>query len=154
YALAEGTPKNAKIQRKGDPKNLGDETPRGFLHILGGQQLPDGTKGSGRYELAQWITDPKNPLTARVMVNRLWQHHFGKGIVQTPNDFGARGKAPTHAELLDYMATRFVESGWSIKAMHRLMMLSQAYQMSSADDPKNAAMDANNDGLWKFNRRR
>jgi hypothetical protein len=100
------------------------------------------------------VTDPKNPLTARVMVNRIWQHHFGKGIVQTPNDFGTRGKAPTHPELLDYLAARFIESGWSIKATHKLMMLSRAYQMSSDDDPSNAAIDANNDYLWKFNRRR
>src|SRR5262249_2692702 len=90
YAVSEGTPGNAKIQKKGDPKKLGDEVPRGFLQILGGPRLPDGAKGSGRYELAQWLTDPKNPLTARVMVNRIWQHHFGQGVVPTPNDFGAR----------------------------------------------------------------
>jgi hypothetical protein len=116
--------------------------------------VPADVQQSGRLQLAGWITDPRNPLTARVMVNRLWQHHFGNGIVQTPNDFGARGKAPTHPELLDFLASRFIQSGWSVKAMHKLIMLSRAYQMSSDDDPANAAIDANNDYLWKFNRRR
>jgi len=155
YAVSEGKAANARVQRKGDPKSLGDEAPRGFLQILGGQKLPeDATNRSGRLELAGWLTDRQNPLTARVMVNRIWQRHFGKGIVQTPNDFGVRGKAPTHPELLDYLAARFVESNWSTKAMHRLMMLSRAYQMSSADDARNANLDVNNDYLWRFNRRR
>ncbi len=92
YAVTEGKPANAKIQKKGDPKNLGDEVPRGFLQVLGGQTLSPDETGSGRLQLADWITDPHNPLFARVMVNRIWQHHFGKGIVQSPNDFGARGK--------------------------------------------------------------
>lgn len=169
YAVAEGKMGNAKIQKKGDPRNEAEEAPRGFLQVLGGQELPVGANGSGRYELAQWLIDPKNPLTARVMANRIWQHHFGKGIVQTPNDFGARGKAPTHPELLDYLARRFIESGWSIKAMHKLIMLSGAYQMSSvtasadfsAANEKSAraltsaaTVDPNNDYLWKFTRRR
>jgi len=154
YAVSEGKAANAKIQRKGDPKNLGDEVPRGFPQILGGQRLPEAEKGSGRLELAEWLTDPKNPLTARVMANRIWQYHFGKGIVQTSNDFGARGKAPTHPELLDWLATRLIDGGWSIKAMHRLVMLSHAYQLASADHPPNAAVDVNNDLLWRFNRRR
>ncbi|MBI3192297.1 MAG: DUF1553 domain-containing protein, partial [Pedosphaera parvula] len=127
---------------------------RGCLQILGGQKLPKDCRESGRRELAEWLTDPKNPLTARVMVNRIWQHHFGKGIVATPNDFGKRGKAPTHPELLDYLAGRFVAGGWSIKAMHRLIMNSSAYQMSSAEDARNAGLDVNNDYLWRFNRRR
>ena len=156
YAVAEGNPANAKIQKKGDPKMPGDEVPRGFLEILGGQKLPGGATNSGRYEFSQWLTDPKNPLTARVMVNRIWQHHFGKGIVQTPNDFGTRGKAPTHPELLDYLASRFVQSGWSIKAMQKLIMLSSAYQMTSQSGAgvSPATADPNNDLLWKFNRRR
>src|ERR1051325_5797032 len=121
--------------RKGERDSLGDPVPRGFLQVLGGQTLPKEMKGaeSGRLELAQWITDPKNPLTARVMVNRIWLWHFGKGLVQTPNDFGARGKAPTHPELLDWLATRFVEGGWSVKKLHRLIMLSHVYQLASDD---------------------
>ena len=154
YAVSEAKPANAKVQIKGDPRNPGEEVPRGFLQILGGQKLPSDIEQSGRLQLAEWITDPKNPLTARVMVNRIWLHHFGKGIVHSPNDFGARGKAPSHPDLLDFLATRFIESGWSIKAMHKLIMLSRAYQMSGDDDPANAAIDANNDYLWKFNRRR
>ncbi len=154
FAVAEGTPANARVQKRGEPNVPGDEVPRGFLQVLGGQKLPPEVKDSGRLQLADWIVDPKNPLTARVMVNRVWQYHFGKGIVQTPSDFGARGKAPTHPELLDYLARRFIESGWSIKAMHRAIMLSQCYQLAGSDDARNDAIDAANDYLWKFNRRR
>jgi hypothetical protein len=166
YAVVEGLPANARIHRKGDPRSLGDEVPRGFLTILGGQQIPKDHNGSGREFLANWIADANNPLTARVMVNRIWAYHFGKGIVQTPNDFGARGRAPTHPELLDWLTSRFIESGWSIKKMHKLMMLSRVYQLSSSESvPRavasgpgvvaaNTAIDVNNDYLWRFNRRR
>ena len=154
YAVVEGLPTNARIHRKGDPKSLGEAVPRGFLTILGGRQLPADHKGSGREYLAGWIAAPDNPLTARVMVNRIWQGHFGKGIVATPNDFGSRGAAPTHPELLDHLATQLIRSGWSLKAMHRMIMLSHAYQLAATDDPGNAGMDANNDMLWRFNRRR
>ncbi|WP_406693806.1 PSD1 and planctomycete cytochrome C domain-containing protein [Singulisphaera sp. Ch08] len=154
FAASEGIPADAKLQRKGDPKNEGDPVPRGFLQILGGHKLPEGSPGSGRLELAAWLTAKDNPLTARVMVNRIWQHHFGRGLVATPNDFGTRGKLPTHPELLDWLASRFVEEGWSIKAMHRRLMLSQSYQMASVDDPARSAVDPNNDLLWSFRRRR
>jgi hypothetical protein len=154
YAVVESLPANARIHRKGDPRTLGDEVQRGFLTILGAQQIPKDHKGSGREFLANWIADANNPLTARVMVNRIWAYHFGKGIVQTPNDFGARGRAPTHPELLDWLTSRFVEGGWSVKKMHKLMMLSHAYQLASGDDSKNAAVDVSNDYLWRFNRRR
>jgi hypothetical protein len=152
YAVGEGHPGNARIQKRGDAKDLGDEVPRGFLEILsrGTPKL----QGSGRLELADWITDPANPLPARVMVNRIWQHHFGKGLVQTPSDFGKRGTPPTHPELLDYLAARFVESGWSVKAMHRAIMLSETYQQASAENAANQEIDANNDFLWRFNRQR
>jgi hypothetical protein len=154
YSVVEGLPGNARVQRKGDPKDLGEEVPRGFLTILGGQVLPTDYKGSGRDHLAKWIADPNNPLTPRVMVNRIWQYHFGKGIVPTPNDFGARGEAPVNSELLDYLAMQFIKNGWSIKAMHRMIMLSRVYQLSVTDDPHSAEIDANNDLLWRFNRRR
>ena len=110
--------------------------PRRFLQILGGQPLPADGKGSGRLQLAEWLTDPKNPLTARVMVNRIWQHHFGEGLVRTPNNFGKQGRPPTHPELLDYLADQFVRSGWSVKAMHRMILLSRTYQMASTDDER------------------
>ena len=154
YAVVEGLPANARIHRKGDPKDLGEEVPRGFLTILGGQQLPADHKGSGRDHLANWIADRNNPLTARVMVNRIWQYHFGKGIVPTPNDLGSRGEAPTNPELLDYLATQFINSGWSLKTMHRMIMLSRAYRLKAVADARNAQIDANNDLLWRFNRRR
>src|SRR5205807_1998821 len=145
---------NVRVHLKGEPEHPGKEAPRGFPKILGGQMLPPSVKGSGRLELAGWIADPSNPLTARVMVNRLWQYHFGKGLVQTPNDFGKQGRPPTHPELLDYLARQFIDSGWSIKAMHRLLMLSRTYQLSSADDEANARLDVNNDYLWRFHRHR
>src|SRR4029077_4546645 len=104
--------------------------PRKNLDLLGGQRISD-AKTSGRIDLARWLTDPKNPLTARVMVNRIWQGHFGRGIVATPSDFGTRGAAPTHPELLDWLAATFVEQGWSVKAMHRVIMSSAAYLQAS-----------------------
>src|ERR671925_209060 len=112
------------------------------------------TNGSGRLELAQAITDKENPLTTRVLVNRVWQHHFGNGLVRTPSDFGTRGEAPTHPELLDYLAKCFVENGWSIKKLHRSLMLSQAYQQSSQDNPAAHRHDPENRWLWRMNRRR
>jgi hypothetical protein len=92
YAVTEGTPVDAYVFIRGDPKTLAPQVPRGFLKILGGEKVPAGEQGSGRLELAQWIADPKNPLTARVIVNRVWQWHFGQGLVATPDDFGTRGE--------------------------------------------------------------
>ncbi len=154
YAVVEGKPHDARVQRKGDPRTPGEKVRRGFLQILGGQSLPKGFPTSGRLELAGWLTDPKNPLTARVMANRIWQYHFGQGIVPTPNDFGARGLPPTHPELLDHLASRFVGDGWSIKAMHRRIMLSNSYQMAVVDSPDAMAKDPRNESLWTFPRRR
>jgi mono/diheme cytochrome c family protein len=153
YAVVEGKRwvGNAYLQFKGDPARPGKEVPRRFLSILGGQTLPPGVSGSGRLQLAAWLTDEKNPLTARVLVNRLWLHHFGRGLVSTPNDFGKQGQPPSHAELLDALAMHLVRSGWSIKAMHRLMVLSSAYRQAS-DEPIEA--DPNNLLLSRFNRRR
>jgi hypothetical protein len=107
-----------------------------------------------RTALANWLTDPQNPLTARVMVNRLWQHHFGRGIVGTPNDFGMMRETETHRELLDWLAATFVEQGWSIKKMHRLMMLSNAYRQAASFNEQAAQRDAENQSLWHFRRRR
>jgi hypothetical protein len=145
---------NACVQIKGDPQRLGKEVPRRFPEVLGGMRLAPDVQGSGRLELARWIASPANPLTARVMVNRIWHYHFGKGIVQTPNDFGKQGRPPTHPELLDYLAQRFVDSGWSIKSVHRLIMLSRTYQLSSRDDAANNRLDLDNDYLWHYQRSR
>jgi hypothetical protein len=130
YAVAEGNCANVRVQKRGEPKELGDEVPRKNLDLLGGQSVPLDA-GSGRVQLAGWLTAPQNPLTARVMANRIWLGHFGHGLVATPNDFGTRGAPPTHPELLDHLATKFIECGWSVKAMHRLIMLSAAYQETS-----------------------
>ncbi len=134
YGVADGESANALVQLRGEPLRPGDEVPRRWLEVLGGDALPTVEAGSGRRELADWIASPSNPLTARVMVNRVWQHHFGTGLVSTPNDFGARAP-PSHPELLDWLATRFIESGWSIKELHRLIMNSSAYRMSAGRSP-------------------
>ncbi len=153
YAVAEGSPHNARLQRRGDPNSLGDEVPRRSLQLLGGQPVPPGA-GSGRLELARWLTDPANPLTARVLVNRVWQGHFGAGLVRTANDFGTRGEPPTHPDLLDYLAAQFVAGGWSLKALHRDVLLSDAYQRSSVAPEETVQADPANLLLARFPRRR
>ena len=115
---SDSEPRNVKLHIRGNHQTLGDEVPRGLLRTIANETAPRPVNGSGRLELAEWIASPSNPLTARVMVNRIWKHHFGRGIVRSPDNFGAMGEAPTHPELLDYLAARFVESGWSIKEMH------------------------------------
>ncbi len=139
---------------RGNPKNQGVEVPRQFLEVIAGRQRRPFEQGSGRLELARAIASPDNPLTARVMVNRIWAHHFGAGLVRTPSDFGLRSEPPSHPELLDYLATRFIESGWSIKAMHRLIMTSATYQQASDDLPESRAIDPDNRLWWRTNRRR
>ena len=130
YAVAEGTPKDYPIHNRGDAKDLGPIVKRRFLTVLGGDILGD-KNSSGRLGLANKIVSSKNPLTARVMVNRIWAWHFGRGIVQTLNDFGNHGTLPTHPELLDYLAKEFINGGWSIKKMHRIIMNSATYQQSA-----------------------
>jgi mono/diheme cytochrome c family protein len=152
YAVSEDVPQEARIYRYGDPRDLGDEVQRGFLQVLGGGKLPPGTKGSGRLELAGWIASPDNPLTSRVIVNRIWQGHFGRGIVATPNDFGRRGATPSNQALLDYLAHRLVDNGWSIKSLHKEILLSHAYRLSSADSPANQEADPDNTLIWRHSR--
>ncbi len=154
YGAAEGeSPADVPVQLRGEPLKPGPLAPRRNLEILGGQSLAP-SAGSGRRELAEWLTAADNPLTARVMVNRIWQHHFGRGLVGSENDFGARGERPSHPELLDWLASRFVEHGWSVKAMHRLIMASAAYQQASSEDAAAAQADPEARLLWRFNRRR
>jgi hypothetical protein len=179
YAVAEGKPASARIQKRGEPFNLGEEVPRGFLPALGGGPFAEGEVGSGRRPLAEAVASAKNPLTARVMVNRIWQHHFGKGLVQTPNDFGAMGRRPTHPELLDWLASRFIEDGWSVKKFQRRLIASATWQQrvqpalaSEAGEAGTGSQEANvttddgagagraglvdpaNDLLWSFPRLR
>jgi hypothetical protein len=128
--------------------------PRRPPEILTGLVTPAPTSGSGRLELARRLADPSNPLLARVLVNRIWQHHFGAGIVRTPDDFGRMGQPPTHPELLDYLAAEFVRRGWSVKQMHRLMLLSSAYRMSSRPDDTATRLDPENRLLSRMSVRR
>jgi hypothetical protein len=139
---------------RGNPGNHGPSVPRQFLEVLSGAVRQPFTDGSGRLELAKAIADPKNPLTARVMVNRIWMTHFGHGLVRTPSDFGLRSEPPTHPELLDCLANEFIKSGWSVKKMHRLIMLSRAYRQSSAVSEELARLDPENRLLAHMNRRR
>jgi hypothetical protein len=147
-------PRDSYVMIKGNPGVHGPNAPRHFLTVLAGDNPPLFKDGSGRLELARDIASKDNPLTARVMMNRIWLHHFGEGLVRTPDDFGERGEPPTHPELLDYLASRFMESGWSIKQMHRLIMLSSVYQQSSEGDEKSLAADPENRWLGHMNRRR
>jgi len=131
-AVQDGEPKNLRVNIRGSHRNLGEEVPRRFLQIISGEDHdPIDTQQSGRLELARWIATADNPLTARVMVNRIWQGHFGTGLVPTSDNFGVSGEPPTHPDLLDWLASRFIESGWSIKAVHRLMLNSATYQQGS-----------------------
>ena len=155
YAVADAAKiSDATVQIKGDPAKPGSVVPRHFLTVFGGQTLPHGTKSSGREKLADWILSEKNPLAPRVMANRIWLHHFGRGIVATPNDFGKQGKPPTHPELLDYLATQFRESGWSVKEMHRLILTSRTYQIAGARTEEANRADPENALLSNYPRRR
>ncbi|MFO0915343.1 MAG: DUF1553 domain-containing protein [Pirellulales bacterium] len=152
-AMERDQPEDVPIQLRGEKSRPGEVVKRRNLDLLGGELVAENA-GSGRRQLAEWLTAPQNPLTARVIVNRVWQHHFGRGLVGTENDFGVRGERPTHPELLDWLASRFVEHGWSIKEMHRLVMSSAAYQQSSDYDVRGAELDPDARWLWRFNRRR
>ncbi|MCC6492784.1 MAG: DUF1549 domain-containing protein [Pirellulales bacterium] len=149
------SPKNLRIHRRGSYQSLGPEVPRRFLQIIAGAENPpiEGAV-SGRLALARWLVDGRHPLTARVMVNRIWQHHFDRGLVATSGNFGKLGSRPTHPKLLDWLAVRFMESGWSVKAMHRLIVLSNTYQQAYADNALGASSDPENDLLWRMRRRR
>jgi hypothetical protein len=142
------------VHLRGRYDRLGPLVPRRFPEILAGREQKPISRGSGRLDLARWLTRPDHPLTARVMVNRIWQHHFGDGIVRTPSNFGKLGQPPTHPELLDWLALEFVRSGWSIKQMHRLIMLSAAYQQSSAAMPDTMKNDPDNLLFGCMSRRR
>ena len=143
-----------KLWIRGDRNNLGDPTPPHFVSILTQGEPRVFTKGAGRLELAEAIADSANPLTARVIVNRVWQHHFGQAIVRTPSNFGLQGDRPSHPELLDYLAAKFIDDGWSIKRLHRRIMLSAAWQSSAEPNEKNLAADPENRLVWRYNRQR
>jgi len=179
-AVEEGAVADCRVHIRGDTQKLGDEAPRGFLTVLSNSRDSKlDANRSGRLELAEWLTRPDHPLTARVQVNRIWQGHFGEGLVRTPDNWGLLGDKPTHPELLDWLASEFMGSNgvmvygsdgkpnnttlhhsntpsraWSIKRMHRMIMLSNIYQMSCANDARCLQVDPENRLLWRMNRRR
>ncbi|MCA1684515.1 MAG: DUF1549 domain-containing protein [Planctomycetia bacterium] len=145
---------------RGNPHAPGDKLEPGFLAVLGSQTPaiptpPPGAKTTGRRAaLADWITSPSNPLPARVAANRVWQYHFGRGIVRSTSNFGTQGDRPTHPELLDWLASELVAGGWRLKPLHRVIMTSNAYRMSSRPNPEALAKDPANDAFWRFDMRR
>lgn len=172
FAVGEGKPHDAHIHRRGEPTRRGPLTPRRFLQVTDGPDAPQITSGSGRLELAKWLTQPDHPLVPRVLVNRIWQRYFGQGLVATSDNFGIRGDKPSHPELLDWLTEQFVtHDDWSMKKLHRRIVLTQTYRLSSVpewegpdvgsatggrdeptSDPRSA--DPANKYLWRFQRRR
>jgi hypothetical protein len=153
-AMTDGTGTNEHVFIRGSHKNLGPEAPRQFLEAIGGPNQAPPSQGSGRLELAERMVDGANPQLPRVMVNRLWQHHFGEGIVASTDNFGVLGQTPTHPELLDYLAAEFMRQGWSLKKMHRLMLLSNTYRMASQSDANTDQADPQNKLLHRMPIRR
>ena len=147
-------PQDMRVQIRGNQNQPGEVAPRRFLSVLSRGEPAPFRKGSGRLELAEAIVDPSNPLTARVIVNRIWMLHFGQGLVRTANNFGELGDRPSHPELLDYLASRLVAGGWSMKVLHREILLTDAYARSSAYSETSHSADPENRLLWRFNRRR
>jgi hypothetical protein len=154
-AMVDGTPEDDRVHLRGSPHKFGEAVPRRFLEALAGPDQLAPLRGSGRLELARRMVDPANPVLARVMVNRLWKHHFGEGLVRTTDDFGNMGQPPTHPELLDYLTNEFVKQAWSIKKLHRLLVLSRTYQMvSTVTDPHADEIDPQNKLWHRMNLRR
>lgn len=154
-SITEGKPQNLKIHLRGSHTTLGDEVARRMPRVFSNEEpvaIP--AEVSGRLELARWLTQPDHPLTARVLVNRIWQAHLGDGLVRSPDNFGKLGELPTHPELLDWLATELVRSGWSIKHIHRLILSSATWQQSTDWNESAAAIDPENKLLWRMNRRR
>lgn len=154
HVVADGKAQDLPIYNRGDVQDKGDVVPRAFLKILSGENPKRFTKGSGRLELAQAISDPQNPLTARVAVNRIWQMLFGRGLVYTTSNFGYLGARPTHPELLDYLAVSFIEEGWSVKRLIKKILLSSTYRQSSLVSSEKRIKDEENKFYSYFKRRR
>ena len=154
HVLADTGSEDMPVAIRGNLRKPGEVAPRHFLRIVTGADPPRFSKGSGRLELAEAVANPENPLTARVIVNRVWMHHFGKALVRSPSNFGTLGLKPTHPEMLDWLAATFIESGWSIKSLHRLIMSSATYQMSTRFQSGAFSVDGDNELLWRMNPRR
>ena len=154
-AVEDGEVVEQKVFVRGDSTNLSEDAPKASPRVFDTRCQPMNTsQGSGRLQLAHWLIQPKHPLTARVMVNRVWHWHFGQGLVRTPDNFGAKGEAPTHPQLLDFLTRKFTENGWSLKHLHRLIMQSRTYQMASSRSKLTALNDPRNLWLSHFPRRR
>lgn len=154
YAVIDGKPHHSRLHRRGNPENPGDIVPRQFINVISHSKPEIDKTESGREELADWLTAPAHPLTARVIVNRIWYHHFGQGLVKTVDNFGVLGDTPSHPQLLDYLANELIKQQWSLKALHRQIMLSRAYRLDSRDITENINHDPDNVLLWKYSRRR
>jgi hypothetical protein len=163
YSVVPETPPATHVHRRGNPEDQGDEVFPGAISCVSALNASFGertlTDAQRRIALANWIASSENPLTSRVIVNRLWHHHFGRGLVDTPSDFGLGGSLPSHPELLDWLAEQLIENGWSLKSMHRRICLSRTYRQSSSavsatNDQEVAALDAGNHLLWRQNARR
>ncbi len=152
--LDNAQPHNPRIFLRGNPGSKGDAVPRRFLAVLSGKERRPFEGGSGRLEMARAIADPQNPLTTRVMVNRVWQRLFGSGLVKTPSDFGVRAEPPSHPKLLDFLTAGFIEKGWSIKALIRGIVTSSTYRQGETLQPEFAERDPGNRLLWQMNRKR
>jgi hypothetical protein len=153
HIVRDEKPHDLPIYDRGDVETPGKTVPRGWLQVLSKGEPVKFQQGSGRAELARQITDPANPLTARVMVNRVWDLLFGKPLARTTSNFGAMGDKPTHPELLDDLAMRFMQNGWSLKRLMRELVLSATYRQSSSGGAANEQLDEANDHLWRMNRR-
>ncbi len=154
HTLHDTGSEDMKVALRGNLRKTGDIAPRQFLRLLVGENPIRFTKGSGREELAAAIVEPRNPLTARVFVNRVWMHHFGAGLVRTPSNFGSLGESPTHPELLDWLTCEFIDGGWSLKSLHKRIMTSATYQRSSTFEEQSFKIDSDNRWLWRMNPRR
>ena len=154
HVIAETGSGDMRVALRGNLAKPGEWAPRRFLQIVAGEDAPRFSEGSGRRELAEAIVDPENPLTARVIVNRVWQWHFGEALNRTPSNFGVLGEKPTHPLLLDWLAMRFMKQGWSLKKLHRNILLSATWQMSSRQDAGKFAKDGDNRLIWRMNPRK
>jgi len=154
HVLAESGSADMHIALRGDLRKKGEVAPRRFIEIIGGKERKKYTQGSGRIELSESVISPDNPLTARVMVNRLWGWHFGQGLVRTPSNFGTIGEKPSHPLLLDWLAHNFIKGGWSIKVLHKMILKSSTWQMSSAYIKEKFDKDGDNRMLWRYSPRK
>src|SRR5262249_41068651 len=153
-AVADGEIVEQHVFLRGNHSNPGEIVPKRFPAILAGDRQASIQQGSGRKELGEWLASPDHLLTARVIVNRIWQWHFGEGLVRTPDNFGLTGEPPTHPELLDWLARKFARDGWSVKSLHRLIMLSSTYQMTRVTASEALAADPENRLYARFGGRR